>query len=84
VVAQQCAVSTQLARVRIGPAEYLAQPGGEMLDVSRPTLSTENGDQNRLCEAAAVLRLGQASKRVGASEVLENSRLVHHALPRLE
>src|SRR4029453_7581926 len=82
VVAQQRAVSTQLTCVRIGPAEHLAQPGGEMLHVSRPALTTEDRDQNRVCEAAAVLHFGQASKRGSASEVLEDRRLPPYALPR--
>jgi hypothetical protein len=54
-----------------------------MFDVSRPALSTEYRNQNRIREAAPVLRLRQAAKRISASEVFEDRRFAHHSVPRL-
>jgi hypothetical protein len=83
VVAQQRPVPAQLSRVRIRPAEHLAEPRCEVLDVSRPALGTEDADQNRVGKAPAALRFGQTSKRISAPQVLEDRRFAHHALPRL-
>jgi hypothetical protein len=51
--------------------------------VSRPAVSTEDRDQNWIRETPAVLRLGQAAKRISAPEVLEDRRFAHHSLPRI-
>src|SRR5215510_3161069 len=59
VMTQQRSMSTQFARVQIGPTEYLAQPSSQMLGVSRTSLSSKYLRQNRVSEAAPVLRIGQ-------------------------
>jgi hypothetical protein len=65
-------MSAQLASVGIGPAEYLAQPGSEMLDVSRSALGAKHRNQNWVCEAAPILRLSETVKGVSAAKVLED------------
>jgi len=70
-------MSTQFARVQIGPTEYLAQPSSQMLGVSRTSLSSKYLRQNRVSEAAPVLRIGQTAKRISAPEMLEDGWFTH-------
>jgi hypothetical protein len=82
VVAEERRMAAQLARVRIGPTEDLPQPGREVLDVSWPALTTEYLNENRVGQAAAILRFGESPKRISAPEVLKDRRFPHHALTR--